>query len=535
MKIFLSQSNPIVGNFSYNSQLIISAAEEAANNGASLLVTPELSLTGYPPEDLLLRDSFLFASGKELLKLADKLSIFKGLNVVVGHPEKYNNKNFNKISILFEGNIISSYAKQKLPNVDVFDEFRYFTSGSETLVIEIKNYKIGFLICEDVWHSTPALDAKKRGAELLISVNASPYHCNKRSDRINIIKKRIQETKLPFIYLNAVGGQDELVFDGGSFVINNSANVTHYLDQFASDSLLIEYIDHNFKNPRVSNELSLEEEIYKALVLGVKDYVFKNNFPGVIIGLSGGVDSALVAAIAVDALGPKNVRALMMPSQYTAEISKQDAEQLAINLGIKYDVLPINDTYNVIEKSLDSQFKYFQKDTTEENIQARIRGLFLMALSNKTNWMVLTTGNKSELAVGYCTLYGDMAGGFAVIKDITKTLVYRLCKYKNQHSELIPRRILLREPSAELKYNQRDVDSLPPYSILDAIINKFVEENQSMEEIIASGFEKEIVVKVVKLIFSNEYKRRQSPVGIRITKKAFGRDWRYPITNIFRM
>ncbi len=534
MKICLSQSNPIVGDFSYNSQLIIDAAQFAFNKQAHFLITPELSLTGYPPEDLLLRDSFIEAAQNELLRLVKFFSKFKGLYVAIGHPEKSGHKILNKLSILFEGQIVASYAKQKLPNSEVFDELRYFAPGNETVIINVDCIKIGLLICEDIWFPDPALEAKEKGAQLLISVNASPFHTNKQISRIGALKQRALETRLPIIYLNAVGGQDELIFDGASFAVNEHGNISHMLKEFKTDLAIIDFDDFKKHSSIDFKSLCAEGRVYNALVLGIRDYVVKNNFSGVIIGLSGGVDSALVTALAVDALGPKKVKAVMMPSNYTAEISLLDARSLAKNLNIEYTEISINNTYKSIEESLYSEFKNLPTDVTEENIQARIRGLFLMALSNKTGNIVLATGNKSEIAVGYCTLYGDMAGGFAVIKDVPKTLVYKLCKYRNRIKETIPDRILTRAPSAELKDNQKDQDSLPEYEILDEIIYKYVEENQSVNEIIKSGFNEEDVIKITTLIRANEYKRRQSAVGIRITPRAFGRDWRYPITNKFK-
>jgi NAD+ synthase (glutamine-hydrolysing) len=434
--------------------------------------------------------------------------------------------------------VIASYAKQKLPNHEVFDEVRYFEPGNDACVIDIDGTKVGILICEDAWHSGPAAQAKHAGAELLIVSNASPYHLEKQDLRQQMIKSIVLETGLPLVYLNAVGGQDELVFDGASFALNKLGELVMSLPHFKECLSLIEFKqDHGLSDlvkNTISPVISTEAQVYDALVLGVKDYLNKNNFPGAIIGLSGGVDSALVLAIAVDALGADKVRAVMMPSRYTADISWIDAKQMADNLGVQYDEINIAPMVDAFDASLTSEFQGLLIDATEENIQARVRGTLLMALSNKSGRIVLTTGNKSEMAVGYCTLYGDMAGGFAVIKDVAKTLVYRLCQYRNEIAAVIPERILTRAPSAELRPDQKDQDSLPEYEVLDAILALYMEQDESIQSIIDRGFKAEDVEKVTRLIKINEYKRRQAPIGVRITQRAFGRDWRYPITNKFR-
>jgi NAD+ synthase (glutamine-hydrolysing) len=441
-------------------------------------------------------------------------------------------------SILFGGKVIASYAKQKLPNHEVFDEVRYFEPGNDACVIDIDGTKVGILICEDAWHSGPAAQAKHAGAELLIVSNASPYHLEKQDLRQQMIKSIVLETGLPLVYLNAVGGQDELVFDGASFALNKLGELVMSLPHFKECLSLIEFKQDRGLSDLVKNTISpvisTEAQVYDALVLGVKDYLNKNNFPGAIIGLSGGVDSALVLAIAVDALGADKVRAVMMPSRYTADISWIDAKQMADNLGVQYDEINIAPMVDAFDASLTSEFEGLSIDATEENIQARVRGTLLMALSNKSGRIVLTTGNKSEMAVGYCTLYGDMAGGFAVIKDVAKTLVYRLCQYRNEIAAVIPERILTRAPSAELRLDQKDQDSLPEYEVLDAILALYMEQDESIQSIIDRGFKAEDVEKVTRLIKINEYKRRQAPIGVRITQRAFGRDWRYPITNKFR-
>jgi len=532
--IALSQSNPTLGDLSGNAELILQAAQKASEQGAKLLVTSELSITGYPPEDLLLRDAFIQAVDVVVHDLAKQLTNFPDLRVVVGYPSRATHGLQNTASVLYKGEIIASYAKQKLPNHEVFDEVRYFVSGEDACVFDIDGTKIGLIICEDAWHSGPAAHAKHAGAQLLVVPNASPYHLEKQNIRVDVLKARVLETGLPLVYVNAVGGQDELVFDGSSFALNQAADVVLSLPAFQEDFATVQVLGGDLAGERITPAGSIEAQVYQALVLGVKDYVYKNGFPGAIIGLSGGVDSALVLALAVDALGPEKVRAVMMPSRYTADISWIDARQMAENLSVQYDEIAISDMYVAFEGALSTEFKNKAVDATEENIQARIRGTLLMAISNKSGRIVLTTGNKSEMAVGYCTLYGDMAGGFAVIKDIAKTLVYRLCAYRNSLAPVIPERILTRAPSAELRPDQKDQDSLPEYEILDAILMKYMEQDQSIESIIAEGYRAEDVEKVTRLIKINEYKRRQSPIGVRITQRAFGRDWRYPITNKFR-
>ena len=532
--IALAQINSVVGDLSGNAKLIRDAAEVAHRSGAKLLITPELALTGYPPEDLLLRPAFIDAAADALDQLRRALVAYPGLAVVVGHPLKTKQGLHNAASVLQDGQSIASYAKHELPNNEVFDEVRYFTPGSAPCVFDIEGYTIGVIICEDAWHAGPASQAKAAGAQVLISLNASPYHLHKEDLRLEVLRNVIGVTGLPFIYVNAVGGQDELVFDGGSFVLDANGLVATAMPQFETGIGLVA-IDANGEPELglIAPSQSMESQAYAALVLGVRDYVHKNGFPGVIIGLSGGVDSALVLAIAVDALGAEQVRAVMMPSPYTAEISWLDAQALANNLDVQYDVIPIQAPMDAFEQVLHTSFKGLAPDTTEENIQARIRGTLLMALSNKTGRLVLTTGNKSEMAVGYCTLYGDMAGGFAVIKDIPKTLVYKLCAYRNKVAPIIPERILTRAPSAELRPDQTDQDSLPPYDLLDAIVEGYMEQNQSIASLIERGFDETSVRKITRLIKLNEYKRRQAPPGVRVTTRAFGRDWRYPITSRF--
>ena len=536
--IALAQSNFILGDLKGNCNKIIDDARAAYENGARLLVTPELSLTGYPPEDLLFREAFIEAVNEHIEFLCTELAQLKDMFVIVGHPSRASNQSqaplHNCASVISNGAVITKYAKQFLPNSEVFDEVRYFSPGNQTCVFEVHGTQIGLIICEDIWHEGPAQAAKNAGAELLIIPNASPFHMEKTCLRKDILKKQIQNIKIPAIYLNLVGGQDELVFDGASFAMNSQGEIVDEAPQFVEQLRLLDFKDGEFLSGSIIPATSTEQQVYDALVLGVKDYLGKNGFPGAIIGLSGGVDSALVLAIAVDALGADRVRAVMMPSRYTADISWIDAKDMADRLGVQYDEIPIAPMFDAFESSLSKDFAGLALDATEENIQARIRGTLLMALSNKSGRIVLTTGNKSEMAVGYCTLYGDMAGGFAVIKDVVKTLVYRLCHYRNSISPVIPERIITRAPSAELRPDQKDQDSLPPYEVLDAILESYMENDAPIESLLSSGFSMADVDKVTRLIKINEYKRRQSPIGVRITRRAFGRDWRYPITSKFR-
>jgi NAD+ synthase (glutamine-hydrolysing) len=534
-KIALAQMNPLLGDLAGNAQLIHKAALEAHSQGAKVLVTPELSLTGYPPEDLLLRPAFIEAAELQLKLLMQELAQCPDLTVIVGHPKKTAAGLQNYASVLQNGKVLAGYAKQELPNHEVFDEVRYFVPGNQACVFKCDGIAYGLILCEDAWHTGPAKQAHAAGAQILLVPNASPYHLKKESLRIEVLRSHIDQTKMPLVYVNAVGGQDELVFDGGSFALNSQGQVAMAMPQFETGLGFINVTAAgDLEQGVIASPQSVEAQAYQALVLGVRDYVHKNRFPGVIIGLSGGVDSALVLAIAVDALGADKVRAVMMASRYTADISWIDARELAKNLSVQYDEIPISGPVDALEQSLADQFKGLKVDATEENIQARVRGTMLMALSNKTGRLVLTTGNKSEMAVGYCTLYGDMAGGFAVIKDIAKTLVYRLCAYRNSIAPVIPERILTRAPSAELRPDQTDQDSLPSYEVLDGIVERYMEQNQSIAQIIAAGFDEQSVEKVTRLIKLNEYKRRQAPPGVRVTTRAFGRDWRYPITSQFR-
>ncbi|MDP1658653.1 MAG: NAD+ synthase [Methylotenera sp.] len=527
MKIAIAQMNCMVGDIAGNVAKIIDNAKQAKAQGATLLVTPELSLCGYPPEDLLLRDDFLQACDIALNKLSAALS---DITIIVGHPQQVGDECFNAASVLQDGKVFATYHKHALPNYSVFDEKRYFTPGSEVLVFEHCGVKLGVLICADVWEPTPALLAKEAGAELLVALNASPFHMEKQSTRLDILRQRVFETQLPVIYTNMVGGQDELVFDGGSFVLNAGGKLTHQLPAFESVLEMVEFTGVHPKHAAIVPHLSIEASVYHALKLGLQDYVHKNRFPGVVLGLSGGIDSALTLAIAVDALGAENVHAVLMSSEFTADMSVDDAIEMANLLGVRYSLIPISTLFETFRSALSNEFADMPFDITEENLQARIRGTLLMALSNKFGSIVVTTGNKSEMAVGYCTLYGDMAGGFALLKDVPKTLVYKLCHYRNSLSKAIPQRIITRPPSAELRANQVDQDSLPPYDVLDGIIEAYVEDDLSSKDIVEMGYAAADVNRVITLIDRNEYKRRQSPVGVRITHKGFGKDRRHPIT-----
>ena len=527
MKIALAQINCIVGDITGNVEKIIEHAKRAKAQGASLVVTPELSLCGYPPEDLLLRADFLSACRQALHALAVKLP---DITLIVGHPHLVHDACFNAASVLQDGKVLATYHKHVLPNYAVFDEKRYFSSGRDALVFEHAGVRLGVLICADVWEAEPALKAKAAGAELLIALNASPFHMEKQSTRIEKLRERVAETGLPVIYTNMVGGQDELVFDGASFVLNADGDLTQELPAFVS---ALGIVDTEHTTPvlgELAEPLTIEASVYSALKLGLADYVNKNGFPGVVLGMSGGIDSALTLAVAVDALGADKVHAVMMPSEFTADISVNDAREMATMLGVQYSEIAIKELFDQYLQALLPQFGTMPFDATEENLQARIRGMLLMAISNKFGSIVVTTGNKSEMAVGYCTLYGDMAGGFALLKDVPKTLVYKLCHYRNSLSKVIPQRIITRPPSAELRANQLDQDSLPPYDILDGIIEAYVEDDLSREDIIGLGFSSQEVNRVINMIDRNEYKRRQSPVGVRITHRGFGKDRRYPIT-----
>lgn len=527
MQIAIAQINCMVGDLAANFAKISAAISSAKQQGATLLVTPELSLCGYPPEDLLLRKDFLKACARALESLSQTVT---GITVIVGHPHVVGESCYNAASVLENGKILATYHKHILPNYSVFDEKRYFKSGSLPLVFNHLGVNIGLLICADVWEPMPALLAKSAGAQCLIAMNASPFHLEKQSTRLGVLRERVYETGLSIMYVNMVGGQDELVFEGGSFVLDTKGELALQLPAFEEVFAVVEYVHNQPILQALPPAISVEAAVYAALKLGLTDYVHKNDFPGVVLGLSGGVDSALTLAIAVDALGAERVHAVMMPTHFTADISIDDAKEIADNFGVKYSEIAIEPLFEGFKIALNPQFGQLPEDATEENLQARIRGMLLMALSNKFGSIVLTTGNKSEMAVGYCTLYGDMAGGFALLKDVPKTLVYRLCAYRNGLSPQIPTRILTRAPSAELRANQLDQDSLPAYEVLDAIMQAYVEDDLSAADIINMGYHRKDVARVIGLIDRNEYKRRQSPVGVRITDRGFGKDRRYPIT-----
>jgi NAD+ synthase (glutamine-hydrolysing) len=549
LKICVAQLNFVVGDMAGNAQKIIDCATAAYANGSRLVLTPELSLCGYAAEDLFLRPSFIQACDDALNTVCEALRGLKGLHVVVGHPSGHDartrsvsvQRRFNMASVVCEGYVVASYAKRELPNYQVFDERRYFLPGDKPCVFDVNGTRVGLLICEDAWFDAPALDAKAAGAELLAVINASPFHVGKGDEREQAMRGRVQATGLPLIYAHLVGGQDEVVFEGRSFALNADGALAGRAPSFADAAFVVQISrDKGLRlSAAIAADGSLEADLWHALVLGVRDYIRKNGFPGALLGLSGGIDSALVLAIAVDALGADKVRTVMMPSPYTAEISWVDARDMAKRLGVRYDEVSIVPEFEAFLGSLKDDFEGTQLDTTEENIQARIRGTLLMALSNKFGSIVLTTGNKSEMATGYCTLYGDMAGGFAVIKDVAKTLVFKLACWRNANDPYgtglnpIPERIITRPPSAELRPDQTDQDSLPPYDVLDDIVSRFMENDESSEDIIAAGFARADVEKVTRLIRINEYKRRQAPVGIRVTHRSFGKDWRYPITNKF--
>ncbi len=528
MKIAIAQINCTVGDLAGNAAKIADYAQRAKEQCASILLTPELALCGYPPEDLLLRDGFYHACDAALNDLAAHAA--QGITLIVGHPHQVGKKRYNAASVLHDGKIVATYHKHSLPNHSVFDEVRYFDHGNGPCILEMGGIKFGIIICADVWHEQAPIRAKDAGAQILLVLNASPYHFDKQATRYDTVRERIEETGLAVVYANLVGGQDELVFDGGSFTMDADGKL---LQQFAAfDELLgiVEVQDGKLQAGEQQLVLKDEASIYRALCVGVRDYIQKNKFPGVLLGLSGGIDSALTMAVAVDALGADKVRAVMMPSPYTAQISIDDSREMVQLLGVQYEELDILPTFSALQETLSPLFKGLAADTTEENLQARIRGVLLMALSNKSGSLVLTTGNKSEMTVGYATLYGDMAGGFAVLKDVSKTWVYRLSNYRNTLGRVIPERIISRPPSAELKPDQTDQDSLPPYDVLDAIMSCYVEQNMNIGEIVNLGYAKADVLRVVKLIRIAEYKRRQAPVGVRITDRGFGKDWRYPIT-----
>ncbi|HEY5861869.1 MAG TPA: NAD+ synthase [Casimicrobiaceae bacterium] len=528
MRVAIAQLNQVLGDLAGNAARLKDAVAAGQRAGADLVVTPELSLCGYPPEDLLLRPAFLDACAAELAALASEV---RGVTALIGFPEAREGRRHNAMAVIRDGRVAQVYRKACLPNYTVFDEERYFEPGTAPCVFEVAGVRVATIICEDVWFPEPAARAKAAGAEVIVVPNGSPYHTRQQALRREQVSARARENGVPIVYVNRVGGQDELVFDGASFVVAASGEVVQQFPAWHEAVAIAEFDAAEPRAMRGGLDERLEAHVYDALVMGVRDYVDKNGFPGVLLGLSGGIDSALTLAVAVDALGCDRVRALMLPSQYNASISLEDARTMAGIVGVRYDEISIEPVFAAFLEALRSEFKETKVDAAEENIQARIRGTLLMALSNKFGSIVLTTGNKSEMAVGYATLYGDMAGGFAVLKDISKTFVYRLSHYRNSLGRVIPERIITRPPSAELRPDQTDQDSLPPYDVLDAILEAYVEQDRSPADIVALGFEADAVRKVVRLIKVNEYKRRQAAVGIRITPRGFGKDWRYPITS----
>jgi NAD+ synthase (glutamine-hydrolysing) len=532
LRLALAQTNLLVGDIGGNADTLFRLATRARDElNADLVLFPELAVTGYPPEDLLLRDGLYARVDAAVTRIRRQVS---GIDVLIGLPERDGKAVYNACILLRDGDIVASCRKRNLPNYAVFDEKRYFREGPGMTVVDIGGIPTGVTICEDIWEPGPARAAAAAGARLLLNVNASPYHVGKQAEREAVVASRAGENGFPVIYLNLVGGQDELVFDGGSFAINPNGAVAFRAPAFQEGLFLLEVEtapELRTRPGNVASIASVEESIYTALVTGVRDYVTKNGFSGTVVGLSGGIDSALTLAIAVDALGAESVEAVLMPSRYTAPMSVEDARQEAETLGIEYHIISIEAPFRAFVEALDPVFAGARRDVTEENIQARCRGVILMAISNKQGRMVLTTGNKSEMAVGYATLYGDMAGGFAPLKDVPKMLVYRLAAWRNRRNPVIPPRVLERAPSAELAPDQKDADSLPPYPILDAILERYVEQDRCPEEIVAEGFDPAVVERVVAMVYHNEYKRRQAAPGVRITRRAFGRDRRYPITS----
>jgi NAD+ synthase (glutamine-hydrolysing) len=534
--LVMAQINPLVGDIAGNVDKIIDAANRAKyEQQADIVVFPELTLTGYPPEDLLLREGLYPQINQALSKLCECL---QDVVVVVGYPMMDElGERFNMAAWIENGQIQASYIKQNLPNYSVFDEQRYFSAGKQPCVIDYRGIRFGVLICEDIWKPSPAVQAAQAGADILLNLNASPFSYEKHQDRLQVVRRRVDEVALPVVYVNQVGGQDELVFDGGSFAMSAEGEVRVQSGEFCEALTPVQLIKQSESLVMMAGEQATlyedEARIYHALMIGVRDYVTKNGFPGVLLGLSGGIDSALTLAIAVDALVADRVEAVMMPFRYTAEISMEDAQLQASVMGVQYSVKPIEPIYEAFEQSLSETFAGLPLDVTEENLQARIRGTLLMALSNKSGKMVLATSNKSEVAVGYSTLYGDMVGGFSPLKDVPKTLVYRLARYRNTLSAegVIPERVITRPPSAELRPDQKDQDSLPDYEVLDAIIRAYVKEDKTPEQIMALGFEASEVHRVIRMIDRSEYKRRQAAPGVKITHRAFGRDRRYPITS----
>jgi len=533
VRIALAQLNTRVGAIDANAEAIIAAARHARDElGCELAVFPELALCGYPPEDLLLHRGLRNRAAAALDRVRREVT---GIAFLVGYPEYVESRIYNSAALIRDGRILANHRKQLLPNYAVFDEKRYFRAGDTQTVAAIEGHRFGLLVCEDVWEPEPARASVDAGAEIIVVINGSPYHVHQQRIREEILAKRTRETGVPIVYLNMVGGQDELVFDGASFAAAADGNVVFRAPAFESGIYALEIEKRRDVTIIPAQEIAptppLAASVYRALVLGTRDYVDKNGFRGVVLGLSGGVDSALTLTVAVDALGAERVHAVMMPSRFTSAMSQEDAAEQARGLRVRLTTLPIEDMVAAVEGTLEGVFAGRARDVTEENIQARCRGILLMAISNKLGEMLLTTGNKSEMAVGYATLYGDMAGGFAPLKDCSKTLVYALAEYRNGLSPVIPKRVIERAPTAELATGQKDSDTLPPYETLDAILEAFIEHDASVEQIVERGFDRATVVKVLNMVKRAEYKRRQAPPGVRVSNRAFGRDWRYPITS----
>jgi len=534
----MAQLNLVVGDVDGNTSRIVAAANEARDRyRADLVMLPELAVSGYPPEDLLFHSGMRIQVSRSLERLKQEV---RGIVLIAGYPEYEGSRIFNSAIVILDGVVLANHRKACLPNYRVFDEKRYFTPGTEPTIVELKGVKAGILVCEDVWQAEPSSQARLAGAQLLLVINASPYEVGKQRQREQqVMARRSQETGLPSVFLNLIGGQDELVFDGNSFVMDASGEVTQRVPAFTEDLYVVdlEVDDAGTVHPVPASIVPLqsqEESVYGALVQGTRDYVDKHGFPGVVMGLSGGIDSALVLCIAVDALGAHRVHSVAMPSRYTSQMSKDDAALQARNLHVKHSEISIEGMFEATLDALKHEFSGRPPDIAEENIQSRCRGVLLMGISNKTGRMLLTTGNKSEMAVGYATLYGDMAGGFAPIKDCSKMLVYRLARWRNASSPVMPERVIERAPSAELRFDQKDTDSLPPYEILDPILEAFIEDDLSVDQIAARGFDRATVGRILELVKRSEYKRRQAPPGVRVSGRAFGRDWRYPITSGYK-
>jgi NAD+ synthase (glutamine-hydrolysing) len=535
LRCTMAQLNLVVGDVEGNTSRIIAAANRAREElSADVVMVPELAVSGYPPEDLLFHSGMRSQVARSIGRL--KAEVW-GITLIAGYPEYDGDHIFNSALVVRDGAVLANHRKACLPNYRVFDEKRYFTPGTKPTVVELNGIRAGILVCEDVWAPEPAGQARGAGAQVMLVINASPYEVNKQSQRENdVARARVAETGIPLVFVNLVGGQDELVFDGNSFAMDAHGRVAVRAPAFAEGMYPVDLIlgSDAVVHPSPGDIAALqgeEESVYGALVQGTRDYVDKHRFPGVVLGLSGGVDSALTLCIAVDALGADRVHSVAMPSRYTSQMSKDDAAEQARWLNVKHSEISIEGMFEATLMALKDEFAGRPTDTAEENIQSRCRGVLLMGISNKTGRMLLTTGNKSEMAVGYATLYGDMAGGFAPIKDCSKLLVYRLCAWRNTQSRVIPGRVIERPPSAELRPDQKDTDSLPPYEILDPILEAFIEEDLSVDQIAARGFDRKVVGRILDLVKRNEYKRRQAPPGVRVSGRAFGRDWRYPITN----